>query len=164
MLAASRAAWETVGHRGAVLDALRMCISATTAPLPDWLSRAVEDAVTWWARASTGKKGRQARYAVKRREIVRHLARAQFYRRQLGRLHQPAEALAMTAEWFRCSERTISASLARVKRLAPGDHYVASDGLGQMWSWFTKDPKKAALEIRRLGELYEQYAPRTKTR
>jgi hypothetical protein len=164
-LAAPRAAWETVGHRGAVLDALRTCLQET-APLPEWLAPAVEAAVAWWVREAptTGKHGRHTRPATARRDRVRDLEREAFYQTQLSRGLTPEEARAMTGDWFECNERTISGSLARVKRMAPEERYLAYDDRHQVWSWFTKDPKKAKLELQRLRDLHEQYAPRAKTR
>jgi hypothetical protein len=156
---ASRVAWETVGHRGGVLDALRMCLQYT-APLPDWLAPVVEEAVTWWTRkAPTGKKkgGRHANFAVERRAIVTHLQRDEFYRNQVERGYPPTQAQAMAAEWFRVDENTIRDSLILVKQMPPGKRYLALDDRVQLHAWLRQPNAKA--EIHRWGELERRYAP-----
>jgi hypothetical protein len=159
-LEASRRAWEEAGHRGALVDALRIC-RAEAAPLPEWLARAVEEAVIWWTRkapTAAGKKGgRHANFPVKRREIVAHLQRADFYHHEVARGLPPTQAKAMTAEWFHVDEKTIGESLAKVKRMHFGTRYLALDDRWQTVAWLRQPNAKA--EIRRWSELERRYAP-----
>jgi hypothetical protein len=161
-LEAPRRAWEKTGNCDALLDALRICRHA----LPPWLGDALEAAVVEWSRsARTGKKrGRHTRAATARRQQARDLAQESFYRMQCANGRSPDEAKAMTADVFQCSERTISNSLARVKRMTPEERYLGPDDRTEQWWYRLLNAPGYAEELRRLRELSEQYRPRPKAR
>jgi hypothetical protein len=162
ILSPQQDAWEGAGHRGAVLDALRTCLQEGWPP-PDWLSQAIEKAVTWWARdAPTGKKGRHAHYKTARREAVQDLERYEFYtnvRRQLGLNDEGARA--MTARWFFGDDpdeghaSTIRDSLRRAEKMPREAHYLALDDRHHTTRWLHQNE-----EIRRWVALWQEFRPR----